>query len=257
MEIDLWERHASWWQRNFTEGADAEYEEQILPLIERHARGARRVLDVGCGEGQVARRLTHMGIHVVGVDPVAAQIRLAYQRSKAARFARASAENIPFLDDSFDMVVVCLAFEHVDAFELALQEIARVLEPGGRLLLLLVHPLLQSPGSGWIELLDSKEHFWRIGAYLQDDVSIDEVAPGVNLTFAYRPLSRYIHEMGRCGLVVEDMVEPVPPQSILDETGGFADASTIPRLMLLCARNIGTGGSGGQDLAAEVQSEGY
>src|SRR5204863_427658 len=55
--ISAWEQHAGWWQREFTDGADPEYEEQILPLIDRHLSGARRVLDVGCGEGQVARRV--------------------------------------------------------------------------------------------------------------------------------------------------------------------------------------------------------
>lgn len=38
----LWERNAAWWQREFTGGADVEYAEQILPLIARHLRGARR-----------------------------------------------------------------------------------------------------------------------------------------------------------------------------------------------------------------------
>ena len=54
-EPGLWEQHASWWQDGFTEGADPEYVEQILPLAASHLDGAARVLDVGCGEGQVAR----------------------------------------------------------------------------------------------------------------------------------------------------------------------------------------------------------
>ena len=37
----LWEQHAEWWQREFTDGADPEYEEQILPLIDRHLAGCR------------------------------------------------------------------------------------------------------------------------------------------------------------------------------------------------------------------------
>ena len=35
----LWEQHAGWWQREFTDGADPEYEEQIIPIVERHLAG--------------------------------------------------------------------------------------------------------------------------------------------------------------------------------------------------------------------------
>jgi SAM-dependent methyltransferase len=234
----LWERHATWWQEGFTDGADPEYEEQILPLIANLLHGARRVLDVGCGEGQVSRRIAGLGAEVVGLDPTAAQIRVAHQRGGAARYIRARSEEIPSPNASFDAVVLCLALEHVDPFEPAINEVARVLASGGLFLLFLVHPLLQSPGSGWVEDLNSGDHFWRIGPYLQDDVAIDEIAPDVHLEFAHRPLSRYIHAMGQAGLLIEDMLEPTPPSAVIAETGDLANATGIPRLMVLCARRI-------------------
>ena len=52
----------------------------------------------------------------------------------------------PVRAGAFDTVVLCLALEHVDAFETAIHEVARVLEPGGRFVLVLCHPLLQAPG---------------------------------------------------------------------------------------------------------------
>ena len=237
MENDLWEKGAAWWQRNFTEGADAEYEEQILPLVERYARGARRVLDIGCGEGQVGRRLAGRGAEVVALDVTWSQIRKAYVRGGLSGYLQAGAHQLPCRDAVFDTVVLCLAIEHIEPFEAAIEEVARVLMPGGRFRLLLVHPLLQAPGSGWVEVVDSDEHFWRVGSYLDDDIATDQVGPGIHLTFIHRPLSRYIHEMGRCGLVIDDMVEPAPPPSIILETGGYPNASSIPRLLLLSARN--------------------
>jgi SAM-dependent methyltransferase len=238
MEEPLWEQHSGWWQREFTDGADPEYEEQILPLVEQHLAGTRRVLDVGCGEGQVARRAAGLGASVVGVDPTRNQIAAAQARGGGPRYASATAERLPFRDAAFDAVVMCLVIEHIDPIEPAIEEMARVLEPGGRCLLLLNHPLLQTPGSGWIDDHILEEQYWRVGPYLRDDTTVDEVAPGVNLPFMHRPLSRYIHVMGQVGLLLEDMDEPPPPPGFLDEAWEYGEASTIPRLMLLRARRV-------------------
>jgi len=199
-------------------------------------QGARRVLDIGCGEGQVARRIAGTGAEVVGVDPTAAQVEMARQRAGGPRYVRAGAEALPCRDGSFDTVVVCLALEHVDAFETAIDEVARVLEPGGRFILLLCHPLLQAPGSAWIDDRILGEMYWRVGAYLGDERRFDEVAPGVDLLFVHRPLSRYVHAMGRAGLLIDDMVEEPPPARVIEQTWGFAEAATIPRVLLISAR---------------------
>jgi SAM-dependent methyltransferase len=237
-EQPLWERHSRWWQEEFTNGADAEYEEQILPLVVRHLAGARRILDVGCGEGQVARRVASPGTLVVGVDPTAAQLATARARAGGPHYARSEAEHLPIRDRAVDAVVMCLVIEHLDPFEPAIEEMARVLVPGGVCLLLLNHPLLQTPGSGWIDDHILEEQYWRVGPYLRNDSSVEEVAPGVNLPFMHRPLSRYVHVMGQVGLLIDDMDEPMPPPGFLDEAWEYGEASTIPRLMLLRARRV-------------------
>jgi len=236
MDEPLWEQHAGWWQREFTEGADAEYEEQILPLVERHLAGSRRILDVGCGEGQIARRVAADAAMVVGVDPTAAQIVEARARGGGPVYARADADHLPHPDAAFDAVVMCLVIEHLDPFEPSIREMARVLSPGGTFLLLMNHPLLQTAGSGWIDDHILEEQYWRVGPYLRDDTTVDEIAPGVNLPFMHRPLSRYVHVMGAVGLLIEDMEEPPPPPGFLSEAWEYHEASSIPRLMLLRAR---------------------
>lgn len=230
-----WDRHARWWQREFSAGADPEYEDQILPLVSRHLQGARRVLDVGCGEGQVARRVTSGGSEVVGLDPTAAQIEVARERGGGPVYLRARAEALPCRDGSFDTVLVCLALEHVDAFEDAIAEVARVLEPGGRFVLLLGHPLLHAPGSAWIDDRILGEVYWRVGAYLDEERRFHEVAPGIDLFFIHRPLSRYVHAMGETGLLIDDMVEEAPPARVIAESWGFPQAANIPRVLLISA----------------------
>ena len=70
----LWDRHAQWWIDEFTDGADPEYVEQILPLAARELAGARRVLDVGCGDGQLSRVAAATGAEVIGIDPSPRQL---------------------------------------------------------------------------------------------------------------------------------------------------------------------------------------
>jgi len=237
-EEPLWETHSGWWQEEFTDGADPEYEEQILPIVERHLQGAQRVLDVGCGEGQLARRAAGLGAQVVGLDPTWNQITVARERAGGPEYARARAEQLPCRDAAFDAVVMCLVVEHLDPFEPAIHEMARVLEPGGICLLLMNHPLLQCPDSGWVDDHIMGEQYWRVGPYLPDDSNIEEVSPGVNLPFMHRPLSRYVHVMGAVGLLIEDMDEPAPPPGFLAAASEYGDASSIPRLMVLRARRV-------------------
>jgi len=147
-DTELWETHADWWQREFTDGADAEYEEQIIPLALELLAGRGRVLDVGTGEGQIARRLADAGATVVGLDPTRTQIALAVERGGV--FGVADAAALPVADASCDAALACLVFEHIETMELAISEISRTLQPGGRFVFMLNHPLLQTPDAGWI-----------------------------------------------------------------------------------------------------------
>ncbi|HEY3722236.1 MAG TPA: methyltransferase domain-containing protein [Acidimicrobiia bacterium] len=235
MTDDAWETHAGWWQDQFTDGADPEYQEQILPLVTEHLQGARRVLDVGCGEGQVARHVTATvpGSEVVGVDPSVAQLVVAAERGGGPRYLRGEADRLPVASGSCDAVVACLVFEHITHVDEALAEVGRVLRPGGVFLFLLNHPLLQVPGSGWIDDQILGEQYWRIGPYLTEDVALEELAPGVVLPFVHRPLSRYVNQLAAVGLLVEHMDEPAPPPGFIAKAPEYAESVTIPRLLAL------------------------
>ncbi len=235
---DLWETHAGWWQDGFTAGADPEYEEQILPLAASHLAGAHTVLDVGTGEGQVARLARAAGARrVIGVDPTSAQVAEAARRGGGVAYARAAADHLPIASASVDAVVACLVFEHIESVDAALAEVARVLAPGGRFLFFLNHPLLQTPNSGWIDdqVLDPPEQYWRIGPYLVEDATIEQVENGVFIPFIHRPLSRYVNALAANGLLVTHMDEPAPPPGFLARAPEYREAATIPRLLFLRA----------------------
>lgn len=103
----------------------------------------KRLLDVGCGHGHLARSLTARGIALVGIDLSEAAVEVARRTAPEARFERAPAEALPFEDGIFDGAVFLNSLHHVqaDAMARALNEAARVTKPGGRLVV--VEPLAE------------------------------------------------------------------------------------------------------------------
>ena len=92
----------------------------------------RRVLDVGCGRGQLAERIgRELGSAVIGVDQSDRMVQLT--RARGVEAVVGDVLELPFLDGEFDCVVAAWMLYHVSDVDRALSEIARVLRPGGRL----------------------------------------------------------------------------------------------------------------------------
>ncbi len=112
---------------------------ELLPLK------GMRVVDVGCGDGALARFLAGEGAHVVAVDPGQAMNEKARAAPRVAdeEFIAAPGEQLPLPDASVDAVVYLNALHHVPVAgqDVAVREAARVLKPGGRLLV--IEPLAE------------------------------------------------------------------------------------------------------------------
>lgn len=119
----------------------------------------RRVLDVGCGETDLAHRLAERGAIAFAIDPKAEAIEKARARAPAsgATYRVAPAENMPFDDGFFDVVIFTNSLHHVaiDLMDRALAEAARVLKPGG--LLLVSDPLPEGPRYELTRLIDDEK----------------------------------------------------------------------------------------------------
>lgn len=112
-------------------------------LHETGEHAGRRVLDVGAGNGYVLSRYRRAGAEVVGVDLTAAAVGLCVRRFALeglhGAFLQASAEKLPFRDQSFDCVCSMGVIHHTPDPAAAVLEIHRVLRPGGRLILMVYH----------------------------------------------------------------------------------------------------------------------
>lgn len=92
-----------------------------------------RFLDIGCGPGAALEHAASTGASVAGVDPSPSMVSRAAKRVPDAEVRVGSAEEIPFPDNTFSVVVNIASFHHWSDRDAGLREILRVLAPGGRL----------------------------------------------------------------------------------------------------------------------------
>lgn len=129
--------YASW--RDTTLGAITDAIEQRLILSLMGELPGRRVLDAGCGDGALACAAASRGAEVTGIDADPAMLAAARSRAATAglraTFSEGRIERLPFPDASFDVVVAVTVLCFVADAGGAVREMARVLRPGGRLVI--------------------------------------------------------------------------------------------------------------------------
>lgn len=95
----------------------------------------KKALDVGCGGGILAEEFAAAGFSVTGIDPSENSIQTAkkhaIQNGLNIHYETGTAENLPYPDNSFDVVYCCDVLEHVRDLNKAISEISRVLKSGG------------------------------------------------------------------------------------------------------------------------------
>jgi ubiquinone/menaquinone biosynthesis C-methylase UbiE len=125
-------------QRSLSFGAEAAAYERGRPSYPPEAidwllpPNAHNVLDLGAGTGKLTTRLVERGLGVVAVDPIPEMLELLSDSLPETPALLGTAEDIPLPDDSVDAVLVAQAWHWFDP-QRAINEVARVLRPGGRL----------------------------------------------------------------------------------------------------------------------------
>jgi ubiquinone/menaquinone biosynthesis C-methylase UbiE len=104
----------------------------------------RRILDAGCGAGTVSAALRERGAIVSGFDRSAKMVELARQRLGADTDLRVAdiGQPLPYPDGAFDDAVAALVLHYLEDWSAPLAELRRVLRPGGRLIVVVNHPIM-------------------------------------------------------------------------------------------------------------------
>lgn len=113
-------------------GQDARWKRRLIGLA--RVQPGERALDLAAGTGDVAFAAATQGARTVGLDITHRMLQLASAKSAAARFITGDMASLPFASSSFDLVTTSYGLRNVPDLDTAIDEIARVLKPGGRLL---------------------------------------------------------------------------------------------------------------------------
>jgi SAM-dependent methyltransferase len=194
----------------------------------------RSTLDLGCGEGRLTRELRRRGHEMAGVDGSATLVAAA-QDAEPGLFSVADAAALPFADDSFDLVVAYNVLMDLDDLPGAVGEVARVLEPGGRFAVCVLHPLAEA---GSFASRAPDEPFVIAGSYFEQRRYKETFErDGLTMTFSSSTytLEDYARALESAGLFIESIREPRAPRSAVSKDPGEERWRRVPIFLFLSA----------------------
>ena len=228
---------ASRWYDQFVGESGSEYHRQVvLPgAIKLLAlESGQKVIDIACGQGVLCRRLSEAGVIVTGIDGAEELIRAARQRGgENIDYRVGDARDLSFLPaNEFDAAACVLAIQNIHPIGSAFTGVHRLLRPGGRLVIVMMHPCFRGPKEtswGWDEA--GKVQYRRVDRYLTPRKHPIVTHPGSDphhytWTF-HRPIEDYMKALRKADLLV-DAIEEWPSHKT-STSGPRAAAENVAR----------------------------
>lgn len=245
--IRRWNMHAGKFTAKYTEEGDRSREVLLNPALQAcmGPLGGKKVLDAGCGEGYLSRKMVKAGASVEAVDYSTEMLKLARERTPSAlgiTYHHGNLEKLEmFGDQSFDLIVSNMVIQDLAHYEQAIAEMQRLLVPGGRFIFSILHPCFQTPQSGWVKDETGKKLYWKVDQYfnegpLEQDMPYDQEE---KFLYFHRTLSSYVQTIIEAGLLLEGMIEPKPSAEMLEKYPHFHEDLNVSNFLIFTTRRLG------------------
>ncbi len=201
----------------------------------------KRVLDLGCGFGHVARYARQMGAaEVLGVDISDRMIEAARQATEdpAITYAVIAMQDIKPMSGQFDVIISSMALQYIDDYAAVVKIMAESLTIGGSFLFSIEHPIYTCLLQGWVVDDAGKRVHWPVDRYHDESERrytwfVDDVQK------YHRTVATYLNTLMENGLTIRRVLEPEAQPEYLADRPALADESRRPPLMVVSAQKLG------------------
>lgn len=207
--------------------------QKLLPDFE-----GKRVLDLGCGYGWHCLYAANHGAKLVhGIDISEKMLEVAKEKNSAdvITYEQKAMEDLDFPENSFDVVLSSLAFHYVKDFTTLVEYISHWIEKDGTFVFSVEHPVFTSYGTqDWYYDDEGNILHFPVDRYYYEGKR-DAIFLGEKVTKYHRTLTTYLNTLLVNDFVIEHIIEPQPPQDMLD-LPGMKDEMRRPMMLLVSAR---------------------
>ncbi len=237
-----WEELSDWYDKKMGETGDLWHRALIDPVLIRLVGVVkeRDVLDLGCGNGYLARKFARQGGRVKAIDSSPQMIKNAIAHDPTnelgIKYLHLESNHLDHLkDESFDIVFANMTLMDMEDAEGAIREVGRVLRKDGIFVASISHPCFDNgKNSGWLleKTLFQTTVYRRIRAYrkpFSEDIPWGVSPTEKKWTVSYhRPLNWYATALRSAGLQITALEEPGPTQEFLEKDNEGAWFLEVP-----------------------------
>jgi len=196
------------------------------------------VLDLGCGFGWHCQyAFEHDAKSIIGVDVSQRMLDVALKNtSHKIKYLCQSIDDLNFSESSFDAVISSLALHYLESVSEIFRNVYSWLSSGGTFVFSVEHPTFSAYGTqDWYRNTDGEILHFPVDRYF-DEGKRESIFLGTQVLKYHRTLTTYLSSLLSSGFEITGVVEPQPPQHLLESVSGMKNELRRPMMLLVSAR---------------------